>query len=138
MISPVISEQDRPRLDHDKGLRQRWVVRQRDMHNRLMPLRGQCLQPLECTTCQTHGWPPARQIDNLHVAPEHAVAQACSERFRAGLLGCEASGIRRRARRSSVALRALPFRKDAMREAVAMTAKHVLNTADIAKVGSDA
>ena len=38
------------------------------------------------------GWPRG-QIDDAHVAPEHAVAQARAERLGAGLLGGEALGV---------------------------------------------
>ena len=42
---------------------------------------------------QTHRRLARGQIDDAHVAPEHAVAQARAQRLGAGLLGGEALGV---------------------------------------------
>ena len=64
------------------------------------------LQPLERSAGQLHGGPPARKIDDAHIAPENAAPQAGAERFGAGFLGGETAWRRFRrvfARRSALA-----------------------------------
>ena len=41
------------------------------MDDRLVPLRASCSQPLESAAGEPEGRPAARQVDDLHVAPEH-------------------------------------------------------------------
>ena len=45
------------------------------------------------TTRQHHRRAAAGQVDNTHVAPENALAKACPERLRTGLLGGKPLGI---------------------------------------------
>ena len=125
-------------LDHDEGLRQRRVVRQGDMHDRRMAGRCHRREPLRGAAGQAHGRAAARQVDDLHVAPEHAPAHARAQSLRARLLGREAAGIGRGPRRAAIGLRPFAICKDAMGEAVAEAFERALDPADVAEVGADA
>ena len=84
------------------------------------------------------GW-PLGQIDDAHVAPEHAVAQAGAERLGAGLLGGEALGVGGGALGAAVAiLRALDLGEAARDEALAEALERLLDAADVAEVAADA
>ena len=84
---------DRKRLDDHEGLSHGRIVREGYMDHGPVALRRHGLQALQRPAGQAHGRPAAGQVDHLHVAPEHAPAQAGPERLGAGLLGGEAPGI---------------------------------------------
>ncbi|CAD5254259.1 hypothetical protein BOS5A_200102 [Bosea sp. EC-HK365B] len=108
------------------------------MHDRLMARRYHLRETRRSAAGQPHGRPPARQVHHFHVAPEHAGPDAGAERLRAGLLGCEATGIGGRARGSAIGFRLLARSEDALREALAKAGERVLDAADVAEIGADA
>ena len=80
---------------------------------------------------------PRGQVDDAHVAPEHAAAKAGAERLGAGLLGGEALGVG--LRRGSRAGRpcALRVREDAVEKSLAVAVQHLSRCAGVADVGAE-
>src|SRR5947209_15070201 len=102
------------------------------------PRRGDFRQPLGGAAGQPHRRRAARQIDDAHVAPEHAVAQAGAERLGAGLLGGEALGVGGGALGAAVALGLLDPGEAASDEAGAEPIQRLLDALDVAEVAADA
>src|SRR5215207_4911410 len=101
-------------LDHHEGLRERRVVGERDVDDRLMAGRHHALEPLERSAREAHGRPPAGQVDHLHVAPEDAGAQARAKGLGAGLLCGEAARVGGGRGRPALAAGPLARREDAV------------------------
>ena len=93
---------------------------------------------LEGAAGELHRRRAAGQIDDAHVAPEYAVAQAGAQRLGAGFLGGEAFRIRRRPLRATLRLPLLHGRKTALHEAIAEPLKRVRDTRDRAEIAADA
>src|SRR5580704_5681408 len=87
---------------------------------------------------ELHGRPPRRQVDDAHVAPPHAGADAGAERLGAGLLGGEALGIGLDPVAPPFGARPLGRRENAVDEAIAVTLDHLGDAAHVGNVGADA
>src|SRR5665213_1869519 len=120
----------------DNGLRGGALVGQRDIDARLMAGRQHGIEPRQCATCQLHGRPPARQVDDAHVAPEHAGAQSGAERLGAGFLGGETLGIGFRDVGPALGLGALGLRKDAAEKTFTVPLDGFGNAARVAEIGA--
>src|SRR3569623_3627196 len=103
-----------------------------------MARRGDGFQPFEGPAGELHGRPPGRQVDHPHVAPENALAKACAERLRAGLLGGEALGVGLDAVGAPLGLGALGRGEDAVEEAVAVARQRLLDAPRVAQVRAEA
>src|SRR3954469_716135 len=73
-------------LDEHEGLRERRIVGERDVHDRLVAGRGHAFEMLERPSGEAHGRAPAGQVHDLHVAPEHAAPHPRAQGLGAGLL----------------------------------------------------
>jgi len=71
----------RPRLDHHEGLRQRVLVGDGQVDEGLAAVRRDRRQPRRRAARQPHRRLAGGQIDDAHVAPEHAAPQAGAERL---------------------------------------------------------
>src|SRR5579862_108612 len=98
----------------------------------------QRLQPRQCAACQCEARLAARQIDDTHVPPEHALSQPRSQSFRTGLLGSEPLGITCAALRAPVRLCPLGVREDAIEKPCAVALDRGIDAPDIDEIGTDA
>src|SRR5580698_9987054 len=87
---------------------------------------------------ELHGRSPRWQVDDAHVAPPHAGADAGAERLGAGFLGGEALGIGLDPVAPPLGARALVRREDAIDEAIAVALDHLGDAAHVGNVGADA
>src|SRR5581483_3085716 len=78
------------------------------------------------------------QIDDTHVAPEHAGAQSGAQCLGTGFLGGESLGVSIDQLRASFGLGAFCGGEDAIEEAVAVVRDRLFDAADIDDVGTDA
>ena len=81
---------------------------------------------------------PDRQVDDPHVAPEHAAPHARAERLGAGLLGRETFGVGRGARRSAIGFCRSISVKQRPAKRVAEACQHLFDAADVAKIDTEA
>src|SRR5580704_2973720 len=87
---------------------------------------------------ELHGRPPRRQVDDAHVAPPHAGADAGAERLGAGFLGGEALGISLDPVAAPFGAGALVRREDAIDEAIAVALDDLGDAAHVGNIGADA
>lgn len=69
------------RLDDDKSLCVRMVIRERHMDPRMHPLGDEPAQPCGRTAMQQHCRLAAVEIDDPHLPPGNAHAETCPQRF---------------------------------------------------------
>src|SRR5262249_49807188 len=118
-------------------LRHRAFICDRQIDSRLAAGGRDGAQPGERTAGQFYGGAAGRQVDDSHVAPEHAGAHAGAERFGAGLLGREALGIGLDAPGASFRLGPLGSGENAIEKALAVSFDGAFDAADIDEVGTD-
>src|SRR5580704_5307428 len=85
-----------------------------------------------------HGRPPRRQVDDAHVAPPHAGADAGAERLGTGFLGGEALGVGFDPVAPPFGAGALVRREDAIDEAIAVALDDLGDAAHVGNIGADA
>jgi hypothetical protein len=125
-------------LDYDEGLSQRRIVRKGDVEHGLMAGGRHAPQTLHRPTRQAKGRLSGGKIDDFHIPPEDAMAEARAKGLRAGLLGGEPSGIGRRPRGAPVAPGAFALGENAMGEAIPETFDGTLDATDVAEIRPDA
>ena len=95
-------------------------------------------EPRRRAAGQPHRRLAAGQIDDAHVAPEHAAAQPRAQRLGAGLLGGEALGVGGGAPGAPLRAAPLDVGEAARDEALAEALERLLDAADVAEVAADA
>ena len=124
--------------DQHEGLGEREIVGDREVDLRHVVSWHKALQPLGRAAGKLHRWLSARQIDDAHVAPEHAVVEPRAERLRTRLFCGEAFRVGSGAIGPALGLHPLRFGEDAVEEAVAIALDCFFDTADIDQVAADA
>src|SRR3984885_2151271 len=87
---------------------------------------------------ELHGRPPRRQVDDAHVAPPHAGADAGAERLGAGLLGGKTLGVGFDPVAPPFGAGTFGRREDAIDEAIAVALDDLGDTTHVGNVGADA
>jgi hypothetical protein len=123
-----------PRLDHHEGLRERRLVGDGQVDDGLAAGRDDRRQTRRRAAGKKHRRLARRQVDDAHVAPEHAVAQARAQSLGAGFLGRKALGVGGGAPGPAVRPLAFDFGEAAREEALAETLQRLLDAVDVAKV----
>src|SRR5262245_50940449 len=118
---------DRDGLNDHECLREREIIRDRQVDDRAVARWQQPFETQGRAIRQVHGRPTARQVHNSHVAPKYPVGYSGAERLGAGLLGRESLGVGCRARPAT--FRASPFdiREYPGNEALAMALERLLD-----------
>src|SRR5690606_29029071 len=129
---------ERDARNDDDGLSQRVVVGQAQVDPSRHSRWCDPSELLGCATRQHQRRTAGRQIDDAHVAPEHPLPQAGSERLGAGLLRGEALGIGCRTLVAPIRLLALHLSKHAVEKTVAESRDRPLDTLDVDDVVSEA
>src|SRR5919199_6473575 len=122
----------------DHGLRQRKIVREREVDARLAALRRDAPELLQRAAFEHQRGPARRQVHDAHVAEEDAAAEARAERLGAGLLRGEALGVGRGPRGPRLGLAPFRLREDPVREALAVALEHALDPPDVHEVAAEA
>src|SRR5690606_6463453 len=86
---------ERPCFDDNEGLREWVIVGNRKMDDSRVAIGNEGIEPFGSPARKLHGRLAAGQVNNTHVAPEHAARKPRPERLGAGFLGGEALGIGR-------------------------------------------
>src|ERR1700680_4431846 len=126
------------RRNDDEGVGRRPLVGDGEVDGRLVALWGDRSETPLGAAGEFHGRPPRRQVDDAHVAPPHAGADAGTERLGAGFLGGEALGIGLDPAAPPLGARPFCRREDAVDEAIAVALDHFGDAAHVGNVGADA
>lgn len=133
-----IGFQNRECFDHDKGLRPRVIIRQRDVDNRFVSRGGHRLKPFFCPTCHVHLGLPCSEVCDRHILPCDAHGEACAQGFGACFLGCPAFGVGASHITPSLCLVLFYLGENAVAEPIPKAVKRPLYAIDIRKVCTDA
>src|SRR5262245_19071707 len=128
----------RHRRDDHQGLGDGALIGDGDVDAGLAAGRRDLLQPAQRAAGQPHGGPARRKVNDAHVAPEYAAAEAGAQRLGAGLLGGEALGIGFHPVGPPLGARPFGLGEDAGEEALAVALDRALDAPNIDQVRTDA
>ena len=134
--APLPARVARDCRDHHQCLGHRSFVGDGQVDARLAAGRSHGIEPRERAAGKLHGRTSRRQVDDAHVAPEHAGAQTGAECLGAGFLGGETLGVSFDPSGAAFGLCALEWREDAIEEALTVPFDRALDAADIDEIGS--
>src|SRR5690606_34263467 len=124
-------------FDDNEGLSERKIIGNCQMYGGARSSGQEFLQLFRRTAGQMHRGLSGRSVDNAHVAPEHALGYAGSQRLGAGFLRRETLRIRCGALLASIRFLLLDLCKDPVAETVTMPFKRTFDTANIDEVAAN-